>query len=107
LENPKLGYEDILTALRLKREQIEEAILTIERLSAGERGAAAKRTASFSSQAAVRSSIPTAAPKKRTISAAGRKRIAEAMRKRWAAKRVAQKATEKARGGRKAAKKRG
>ncbi|HEY7208653.1 MAG TPA: hypothetical protein VH477_00155 [Bryobacteraceae bacterium] len=81
-----LDYDKILATLRLEREQIEEAILTIERLARrhGESGYAARGAGAKDT-----SSIQKRRPrKKRTLSADARKRIADATRARWAAKRA-------------------
>ena len=74
----------ILAELRSEKERLEEAILTIERLAAGSlgkrRGRPPKWMASMKADAA-----PLLAPKKRRkFSAATRKRMAEAQKKRWA-----------------------
>ena len=78
----------ILTELRSEQERLEEAILTIERLAASSltkrRGRPPKWMAS--AKAAVG---PFLAPKKkRRFSAATRKRMAEAQRKRWASRKA-------------------
>lgn len=90
MANP-LNYNQILSSLRQKREQIEEAISVIERLamSDGEPTSLPGATAHKSS------TTGTPAKKKRHISAEGRKRIAEATRRRWAAKRAADAAAAK------------
>jgi hypothetical protein len=95
-----LNYQQILAALRLQREQIEEAILVIERLA---RGQAAEPANLASLPTAKRRGRPPAAAKKRTISEEGRRRIAEATRRRWAKKRAEQAAAAKKSGGKKSA----
>jgi hypothetical protein len=91
-----LGYGQILAALRLKRERIEEAILVIERLAREEAGRSGNVPDWLKARkSGNRSSGVAPAKKKRTISEAGRKRIAEATRKRWAAKRAADAAAGK------------
>jgi hypothetical protein len=78
----------ILTELRSEQERLEEAILTIERLAAGSltkrRGRPPKWMAS--AKAAVGPFLAT--KKKRRFSAATRKRMAEAQRKRWASRKA-------------------
>ena len=89
-----LNYNQILVALRQKREQIEQAILIIERLAEGEDTGRVSVPGSTRKQPS-RDNLPA---KKHRISAAGRKRIAEASRKRWAAKRAADAAAAKGSG---------
>lgn len=72
----------MIAELRAERAQIEEAILTIERLAAGTRGKRRGRPPKWMSAAP----IPDATTKpKRTMSPAARKKIALAQKKRWAA----------------------
>jgi hypothetical protein len=77
----------MLAELRQERQQVEEAILVIERLAVGAQGKRRGRPPKWMSAAA--GPAPSAAPKKWSVSEAGRKRMAEAQRKRWAAKRAA------------------
>lgn len=72
-----MEFTEILAHLRAERERINQAIAALKSLE----GSAAPATAA---------NAPTPI---RRLSAAGRKRIAEAARKRWAAARAAQKPT--------------
>ena len=84
----------MLAELNAER-QIEQAILTIERLAAGPRGKRRGRPPAWMSAA---NKVSTAAQEetaesgtfttKRTVSAAGRKHMADAQKKRWAAKKA-------------------
>jgi len=87
----------ILAELRSEKERLDEAILTIERLA---NGSGAKRrgrppawmeNAKAESGESIESNAVTDKSKRR-FSAATRKRMAEAQRKRWAARRTAAKA---------------
>ena len=83
----------ILGELRSEKERLEEAILTIERLAAGSlgkrRGRPPKWMASVKADAAPLVTGKALAPKKRRkFSAATRKRMAEAQRKRWASRKA-------------------
>jgi hypothetical protein len=85
MANPdnSLNYDQILAALRLKREQIDEAILAIERLARSEEKGGrhfpqVQRTLTESASAGT-----PVSPKKRVLSEAGRKRIIVAAKKRW------------------------
>ena len=77
-----MACEQILAALRLKRERIEEAILMIERLAADEAGQSRKAPNWMKKTDSGDKSAGAPATKKRRISEAGRKRIADAVRKR-------------------------
>jgi hypothetical protein len=92
-----LDYDHILTVLKQKRQQIEEAMVAIERLRLSEmegRGTPPNWDASQSAELELTASEPAPPParKKRVISAAGRKRIIEATKKRWASVRAAKEA---------------
>jgi hypothetical protein len=78
----------MLSELRSEREQIEQAILVIERLAQGQ-GKRRGRPPKWMSE--MKSDAPADGEpgKKRVVSAAARKRMAEAQRKRWAAKKQA------------------
>lgn len=78
----------MLADLRAEREQIEQAILTVERLAAGTRGKRRGRPPKW--MAAVNHEAVEAATfsTKRKVSAAARKRMAAAQKKRWAAKKA-------------------
>ena len=87
----------ILTELRSEKERLDEAILTIERLAAGSltkrRGRPPLWMANAKAESGPSLVSKALAPKKRRkFSAATRKRMAEAQRKRWAARRSAAKA---------------
>jgi hypothetical protein len=79
-----LNYAQILSALRQKREQIDEAITLIQQLAESD----LSKPASLTGKTSTAHSRGTA-PKRRQISAAGRKRIAEAAKRMWAARRAA------------------
>jgi hypothetical protein len=89
-----LTYDEILGSLRRKRQAIEEAILIIERL-ARDSGQRAGAPPPWVKKA--QSEPGKAVPKKRRLTPQGRKRIADAMKKRWAAKRAATAAATKPR----------
>jgi hypothetical protein len=78
----------MLAELRAEQQQIDEAILAIERLASGvggkRRGRPPKWMAAIS-EATAESANPGT---KRTVSAAGRKRMAAAQKKRWAEKKA-------------------
>jgi hypothetical protein len=81
-----MDREEILSAIDSEIERLQQARAAITSLSAPQ--SMGGSSSSFS--------VPASAPKKRTISAAGRKRIAETQRRRWAAqKSSAQKAPAK------------
>jgi hypothetical protein len=77
----------MLAELRAEQQQIDEAILAIERLATGVGGKRRGRPPKW--MAALSDATEPAAPgKKRTVSAAGRKRMAAAQKKRWAEKKA-------------------
>ena len=78
----------MLADLRAERQQIEEAIVAIERLAVGTRGKRRGRPPKW--MAAETEEVVEAATfsTKRTVSASARKRIAAAQKKRWAAKKA-------------------
>ena len=82
----------MLGELRSEKERLEEAILTIERLAAGSLGKRRGRPPKWMAGAkalGAQLSAKTRAPKKRRrFSAATRKRMAEAQRKRWASRKA-------------------
>lgn len=87
----------ILAELRSEKERLEEAILTVERLAVGSitkrRGRPPKWLANVKAGAASSSESKAHEPKKRRrFSAATRKKMAEAQRKRWAARKATAKA---------------
>jgi hypothetical protein len=77
----------MLAEFRAERQQIEEAIFALERLAAGTRGKRRGRPPKWMSDSnAAAAGEP--APKTRTVSPAARKRMAEAQKKRWAARKA-------------------
>jgi len=78
----------MLADLRAERVQIEEAILTIERLAVGTRGKRRGRPPKWMSAANAKATAVPAPKKGRVINEAVRKRMAEAQKKRWAAKKA-------------------
>jgi hypothetical protein len=78
----------MLADLRAEREQIEQAIITIERLAAGTRGKRRGRPPAWMAGVNKKATAEAVPDEKRTISAAGRKRMADAAKKRWAAKKA-------------------
>jgi hypothetical protein len=92
-----MDIHSILADLRTEKERLEEAILTIERLAAGSmtkrRGRPPKWLASVKAEAGSSGARESLEPKKRRgFSAATRKKMAEAQRKRWAARKATAKA---------------
>jgi len=80
-----MNLNNMLSELRSELQHLEEAILVIQRLAAGgakRRGRPPKWMASEAESAGV-ASTPTR--KRKPFSAATRKKMAEAQRKRWAA----------------------
>jgi hypothetical protein len=80
----------MLADLRTERQQIEEAIFTIERLAAGTRGKRRGRPPKWMSAASPNAATAPPPTKVRSVSPAARKRMAEAQKMRWAAKKAAQ-----------------
>jgi hypothetical protein len=92
-----MDIHSILAELRSEKERLEEAILTIERLAVGSltkrRGRPPKWIASAKAEAGPALTSDTETPRKRRkFSAATRKRMAEAQRKRWASRKATAKA---------------
>ena len=83
-----MDIQSILAELRSEKARLDEAIVTIERLAAGSLGKRRGRPAKW--MASVHRDVDDAlAPRKRRkFSAATRKRMAEAQRKRWAARKA-------------------
>ena len=77
----------MLAELRSEREQLDEAILTLQRLAAGQ-GKRRGRPPKWMSATKPADETPVEPEKKRTMSAAGRKKVAAAQKKRWAAKKA-------------------
>jgi len=76
----------ILEELRSEKERLEEAILTIERLAAGSLGKRRGRPPKWLEGARAGGAPILETKKKRKFSAATRKKMAEAQRKRWASR---------------------
>jgi len=77
----------ILAELRSEKERLEEAILTIERLASSHLGKRRGRPPKWMTGAKEATTLFAAPKKRRKFSAATRKRMAEAQRKRWASRR--------------------
>jgi hypothetical protein len=77
----------MLSDLRSERERLQEAIVVMERFAAGS-GRRRGRPPKWMSKA----NSPEPSPRKRTVSAEGRKRMAAAQKRRWAAARKTQSA---------------
>jgi hypothetical protein len=82
----------MLAEFRAERQRIEEAILALERLAGSFRGKRRGRPPKWISTA-IAEGAPTLVRKKRTVSAAARKRMAAAQKKRWAARKAQTKAS--------------
>ena len=83
----------ILSDLRTEKEHLEEAILTIERLAAGSLGKRRGRPPKWMAVAKADADpqpakTPVSNKKGRRFSAATRKKMAEAQRKRWASRKA-------------------
>ena len=78
----------MLAELRAEAEQIDHAILALERLAAGSHGKRRGRPPKWMSEAGAEPVLGTAPSKRRKVSAAGRKRMADAQKKRWAARKA-------------------
>lgn len=81
----------MLAELRSEREQIEQAIIALERLARGggkRRGRPPKWMADSNDSTGDSAAEPSKRPRK--FSAEARKRMAEAQKRRWAAKRESQ-----------------
>ena len=74
----------ILAELRSEKERLDEAILTIERLASGSLGKRRGRPPKWIARAKKAATVFAAPKKRRKFSAATRKKMAEAQRKRWA-----------------------
>jgi hypothetical protein len=80
-----MDFDALLAQLRTEREMLEEAILVLERLARGS-GKRRGRPPKWLSEPVVPLRL-SPVKTKRIISAESRQRMAEAQRKRWAAKR--------------------
>ena len=81
-----MDFDALLAQLRIEREMLEEAILALERLARGS-GKRRGRPPKWLSEIRADASPDALPAKKRVISIEARQRMAEAQRKRWAAKR--------------------
>jgi hypothetical protein len=72
----------MIAELRAERQQLDEAILVLERLAAGTCGKRRGRPPKWMSAASVEAASPNIAQRKRVVSIAARKRMAEAQKKR-------------------------
>jgi hypothetical protein len=79
----------MLADFRVERQRIEEAIMALERLAAGTRGKRRGRPPKWMSDSGA--DVVGEVLKKRTVSPAARKRMAAAQKKRWAARKAAEK----------------
>ena len=83
----------MLAELRAERERIAEAILVVERLAIGSGGKRRGRPPKWMSAANTANATAVEEPtKRRRFSAATRRKMAEAQKRRWAAKKPQQKA---------------
>ena len=78
----------MLAELRAEAEQIDQAILALERLAVGSHGKRRGRPPKWMSEVGAEPAPGEAPSKGRKISAAGRKRMADAQKKRWAARKA-------------------
>ena len=81
-----MDFDALLAQLRTEREMLEEAIIALERLARGS-GKRRGRPPKWLSEHMVGAAPESETGKKRVVSEEARKRMAEAQRKRWAAKR--------------------
>ena len=81
----------MLAELRAERDRIGEAILVVERLATGSRGKRRGRPPTWMSAAnAANATVVEEPRKRRRFSAATRRKMAEAQKRRWAAKKTQQ-----------------
>jgi hypothetical protein len=85
LNDPSI-FRAALEGLERRREQLEEHIRSVRSMLRGISGAGSRPRGSTADTASAGEAVP-APQKRRRMSAAGRRAIAEAQRKRWAAKR--------------------
>jgi hypothetical protein len=78
----------ILAELRTEKQRLEEAILTVERLASGQMGKRRGRPPKWMASVKAATAAPPEPKSKRKFSAATRKRMAEAQRKRWASRKT-------------------
>jgi hypothetical protein len=82
-----MDFNALLAQLRTEREMLEEAIVALERLARGSGKRRGRPPKWLSAPRAVAPEEGAPLKKPRVISEESRKRMAEAQRKRWAAKR--------------------
>ena len=82
-----MNTKEILASLRAERDKLNKAITAVETLAEAPPSSAKANNKATTSAAGK--------PKKRVMSAAGRKRISEAQRARWAAKKASEKTAAK------------
>ena len=85
-----MDIQGMIASLRLELNQIDEAILNLERLAIGggkRRGRPPKWMATAKMPTEIDVKAPAKKSKKRVVSAEARKKMAEAQRRRWAAAR--------------------
>ena len=81
---------NMLAELRAERDRLGEAILIVERLALGSRGKRRGRPPKWMSAANAANAVATEEPRKRQrFTAATRRKMAEAQKRRWAAKKAA------------------
>ena len=88
LRNSHMDILKMLADLRAEQEQIAQAILALERLAVGTHGKRRGRPPKWMAAARAESPAPIVPRKKWVVNDAGRRRMAEAQKKRWAAKKV-------------------
>ena len=85
-----MDIQGMIASLRLELNQIDEAILNLERLAMGggkRRGRPPKWMTTAKMPVEVEAKAPVKKSKKRMVSLEARKKMAEAQRRRWAAAR--------------------
>ncbi len=83
-----MDIRKMIAELRAEQQQINEAILVIERLTIGGVGKRRGRPPKWMAAVSGGTAEAVTASAKRTVSAAGRKRMAAAQKKRWAEKKA-------------------
>jgi hypothetical protein len=83
-----MDIQKMIAELRAEHQQINEAILVIERLAVGGAGKRRGRPPKWMSMVSGGTSEAVAPTAKRTVSPAARKRMSAAQKKRWAEKKA-------------------
>jgi hypothetical protein len=83
-----MNLTHMLTELRSERQQLDEAILVLQRLATGQ-GKRRGRPPKWMASAELTSVVTLPTRKRKPFSAATRKRMAAAQRRRWAARKAA------------------